>query len=206
MFSLLMRSQTFRRDLAVSVSNNYFGSNFLKASTLWASKYRESGDCCCESSGSGQSPGGGKSKHQISYTPYKAPPFQQHDLKNMTLNRPMSPHLTIYAPTNPAMTSIVERITGTIVTFYALMFACGSLFLSNGIETYVSMIQSLDLSRPLIFLIKLSLGAPFAFHYLNGIRFCLWNAGKLLSIKEVYDSANKVFIATAVLSVLFALI
>ncbi|KPJ06594.1 hypothetical protein RR48_14333 [Papilio machaon] len=30
----------------------------------------------------------------------------------MDLNRPMSPHLTIYAPTLPAMTSIAQRITG----------------------------------------------------------------------------------------------
>ncbi|XP_045531114.1 succinate dehydrogenase cytochrome b560 subunit, mitochondrial-like [Pieris brassicae] len=160
---------------------------------------------CSPDKGKSQGGGGSKSKYQITYKPYQIPEYKPHDKKNMDLNRPMSPHVFIYAPTEPAMTSIVERITGMILTFYALVLSCGTLFLSNGVETYVSIIQSLDLSRPMIFLIKLSLGAPFAFHYFNGIRFCLWNACKMLSIKEVNDSAKKVYIGTAVLSVLFAL-
>lgn len=84
------------------------------------------------------------------------------------------------------------------------MLSGGSLFLSNGVETYVSMIQSLDLSRPLIFIIKLTFGAPFVYHYFNGIRFCMWNAGRWLAMKDVYETARKSFTATAVVTVLFA--
>ncbi|CAK1553976.1 unnamed protein product [Leptosia nina] len=164
------------------------------------------GPCGCFDKGAASGSSGPKSKHQITYQPYRMPEFKPHDKKNMDLNRPMSPHLLIYAPTEPAMTSIVERITGVILTFYAILLSCGTLFLSNGVETYVSIIQSLDLSRPMIFLIKLSLGAPFAFHYFNGIRFCLWNAGKMLAMKDVQDSAKKVYIGTAVLSLLFAIL
>lgn len=42
------------------------------------------------------------------------------------------------------------------MTGYAIILAGGALFLTNGIETYVSVIQSLDLSRPSIFIIKVS--------------------------------------------------
>ncbi|KAM3969020.1 uncharacterized protein ACR2FA_003237 [Aphomia sociella] len=137
-------------------------------------------------------------KHQVTYKPYVKTHYSDHDYKNMALKRPMSPHLTIYGPTVPAMTSILQRITGTMTTFYALLLAGGSLFLSNGIECYVSAIQSLDLSRPTIFLIKIILGAPFAYHYFCGIRFCAWNAGKWLAMSDVYGTAKKCFILTAI--------
>lgn len=97
-------------------------------------------------------------------------------------------------------------VSGIIITFYGLLLACGSLFLSNGVETYVSMIQSLDLSRPLIFIIKIILGVPFVYHYFNGIRFCMWNAGRWLEMKDVYATAKKSFVATAVVTLIFALI
>ncbi|XP_068618831.1 succinate dehydrogenase cytochrome b560 subunit, mitochondrial-like [Battus philenor] len=154
--------------------------------------------------GAGGGKAGGKSKHSIRYRPYCPPPWKQHDIKNMDLNRPMSPHLTIYAPTLPAMTSIVQRITGVIVLSYTLLLAFGTLFLPNGIDSYVSMIQSLDLSRLVIFLIKIILGAPFVYHYFNGIRYCAWNAGKWLALTDVFETAKKSFILTAVFTVLFA--
>ncbi|OWR54272.1 putative succinate dehydrogenase [Danaus plexippus plexippus] len=175
------------------------GCNFL----------RYKGVCPPASSGPGAAKGSGPgkgAKHKITYQPYTAPPPTCHDFKNMSLNRPMSPHLTIFAPTLPAMTSIVQRITGMIITFYALLLSSGSLFLSNGVETYVSIIQSFDFSLPMVFIIKMMLGAPFVYHYFNGIRFVMWNAGKWLSIKEVYDSAKKSFVATAVLTLLFSII
>lgn len=62
-----------------------------------------------DSCGCGDSQGSGS---KIIFKTYVPPPKKTHDEKNMSLNRPMSPHLTIYAPTLPAMTSIVQRITG----------------------------------------------------------------------------------------------
>lgn len=58
--------------------------------------------------------GGGGGGHQIKYMPYVPLCDQDHDHKNMSLKRPMSPHLTVYAPTLPAMTSIAQRATGMI--------------------------------------------------------------------------------------------
>ncbi|XP_059059918.1 succinate dehydrogenase cytochrome b560 subunit, mitochondrial-like [Achroia grisella] len=145
-------------------------------------------------------------KHQVTYKPYVKPYYTDHDYKNMSLKRPMSPHLTIYAPTLPAMTSITQRITGAVTSLYALLVAGGTLFLSNGVESYVSAIQSLDLSSPSIFLIKLIMGAPFAYHYLCGIRFCAWNAGKWLAMKDVYATAQKCIILATIVTIFFAIL
>ncbi|XP_013136552.1 PREDICTED: succinate dehydrogenase cytochrome b560 subunit, mitochondrial-like [Papilio polytes] len=150
--------------------------------------------------------GAGGGKNTITYKPYTPPQYKPHDKKNMDLNRPMSPHLTIYAPTLPAMTSIAQRITGVVVLTYAIMVAFGSLFLPNGIDSYVSMIQSLNMGTFTIILLKMLLGAPFVYHYFNGIRYCAWNAGKWLALKDVYETAKKSFILTAVFTVLFSLL
>ncbi|XP_050360671.1 succinate dehydrogenase cytochrome b560 subunit, mitochondrial-like [Nymphalis io] len=200
MFPILLKARYFRENVALRILNNN-GSLLFPSIAYFNRRVVCSGKntCCDEKSGTSNS-------HRIMFQPYVPPPKKSHDDKNMSLNRPMSPHLTIYAPTLPAMTSIVQRITGIIVTFYALLLSGGSLFLSNGVETYVSMIQSLDLSRPLIFIIKIILGAPFVYHYFNGIRFCMWNAGRWLAMKDVYETARKSFIATAVVTLLFALL
>lgn len=64
------------------------------------------------SNGSGKS---SASKVTISYQPYIPPAIEAHDYKNMRIKRPMSPHLTIYAPNLTAATSIFQRITGKFV-------------------------------------------------------------------------------------------
>ncbi|KAJ8737293.1 hypothetical protein PYW07_000564 [Mythimna separata] len=144
--------------------------------------------------------------NSVKYVPYVSSHDPDHDHKNMTLKRPMSPHVTHYAPTLPAMTSIAQRATGAIITTYALGLAWGSLFLSNGAETYVSIIQSLNLGTFTIFLLKIGLGAPFCFHYFNALRYIAWNAGKFLDIKSVYDTSYKSMMVAGVFSLLFALL
>ncbi|XP_045784441.1 succinate dehydrogenase cytochrome b560 subunit, mitochondrial-like [Maniola jurtina] len=202
MLTLLLKSHGLRKPIQLLRTINNKWTWFVPSSTSLAN---DSGVHYKNPCGDGGGPSG-KAKHQISYKSYEPLVYTCHDAKNMKLNRPMSPHLTVYAPTLPAMTSIVQRITGLIVTAYAVLMAFGSLFLSNGVETYVSIIQSLDLSRPSIFVIKIILGAPFVYHYFNGVRFCMWNAGKWLDMKEVYSTARQSFIATAVVTALFALL
>ncbi|XP_035433145.1 succinate dehydrogenase cytochrome b560 subunit, mitochondrial-like [Spodoptera frugiperda] len=144
--------------------------------------------------------------NQIKFTPYVRPPPMDHDYKNMAVKRPMSPHLTVYAPTVPSMTSIAQRATGCVLTFYAFSLAVGALFFSNGVESYVSMIQSLGLGYISTVVIKLILGFPFAYHYFNAIRYVIWNMAKMLDMKSVYQTASQAAIAAVVLAFLFALI
>ncbi|XP_026331912.1 succinate dehydrogenase cytochrome b560 subunit, mitochondrial-like [Hyposmocoma kahamanoa] len=148
----------------------------------------------------------GGSKHKIIYKPYTKPCYMDHDHKNMTLKRPMSPHLTIYGPTLPAMTSITQRITGTIVTFYAVMMAGGALFMPCGIDSYVALIQSLNLPDALVIIIKFFLGLPFSYHYFIGIRYVLFNMAKFMVLKEAYQSAYIALVTSVATSAAFAVL
>ncbi|XP_049886100.1 succinate dehydrogenase cytochrome b560 subunit, mitochondrial-like [Pectinophora gossypiella] len=112
-----------------------------------------------------------------------------HDAKNMKLKRPMSPHLTVYGPTLPAMTSILQRITGTMVTMYALGMASVALFVPKGVTGLVEYIQSWDFPSVLIIGVKTIIASSFAFHYLFGIRFTGFNLGKFLEMKTAYSTA-----------------
>lgn len=79
---------------------------------------------------------------------------------------------------------------------YALLMAGGALFMPCGIDSYVAIIQSLNLPTIFIMIIKFVLGVPFAYHYCCGIRFVGFNMVKLLGLKEAYQSAY-IAIATA---------
>lgn len=93
-----------------------------------------------------------------------------------------------------------------MLTSYALLMSFGTLFLSNGVETYVCIIQSMNLGTMSVFLLKLILGYPFAFHYFNGIRYAMFNNVKLLDLKSLYSSGKQAVIGSIVLDVLFALL
>ncbi|XP_011553837.3 succinate dehydrogenase cytochrome b560 subunit, mitochondrial [Plutella xylostella] len=130
--------------------------------------------------------GGFKSRHDIKYQPYEAPCPEDHDAKNMRLKRPMSPHLTIYGPTLTAMTSIAQRISGIMLVGYYSLLAAGALLLTDGIDTYISLIQGLNLSETMVICIKFIIAFTFWYHYMNGLRFCIWNLAKMLDLKTVY--------------------
>lgn len=91
------------------------------------------------------------------------------------------------------------------MTFYSLMLASGALFLSNGIDTYVSMIQSLNLSSTSVFLLKLIIGYPFSYHYFIGLRFVGFSLNKLVDIKSALKTAKICIVLSVIGSFLFAL-
>ncbi|CAH0703697.1 unnamed protein product [Spodoptera exigua] len=82
--------------------------------------------------------------HEIKYKPYVPPPVMDHDHKNMALKRPMSPHLTVYAPTVPSMTSVTQRATDII-----RKAACGEL-LGSGDPTDLTPGMCLVLLSPIL--------------------------------------------------------
>lgn len=49
---------------------------------------------------------------KITFKKYEAPQDEHHDIRNERLNRPMSPHLTIYEYQLTSILSITHRITG----------------------------------------------------------------------------------------------
>ncbi|KAJ8921712.1 hypothetical protein NQ315_010622 [Exocentrus adspersus] len=109
-----------------------------------------------------------------------------HDERNMRLKRPQSPHLTIYAPQLTSMLSITHRFTGMALSAYAIALGLGAVVLPESIPHYIEELECAEIGSSCISAIKFILAFPITYHFWNGIRHLLWDAGKFLTIREVY--------------------
>ncbi|XP_034742833.1 succinate dehydrogenase cytochrome b560 subunit, mitochondrial [Etheostoma cragini] len=112
--------------------------------------------------------------------------------KNTKLNRPMSPHLTIYKWSVPMMMSITFRGTGVGLSGAISAFALAALVLPESYPYYLDLIHSLSVGPYLIGLAKFGLAFPVSFHTYNGIRHLFWDIGKGFRIPEVYSTGYTV--------------
>lgn len=110
---------------------------------------------------------------------------KDHDEKNMQLNRPLSPHLSIYAYELQSFMSITHRATGMVMTMGVAGFSVGALVLPNNLTYYLDAIAAMNLNPALIFGAKFLISLPLVYHTVNGMRHLTWDMGKLLHIKEV---------------------
>lgn len=86
----------------------------------------------------------------------------------------------------PFLNSIYYFLTGIMLVGYYSLLAAGALLLTDGIDTYISLIQGLNLSETMVICIKFIIAFTFWYHYMNGLRFCIWNLAKMLDLKTVY--------------------
>ncbi|XP_019748530.1 succinate dehydrogenase cytochrome b560 subunit, mitochondrial [Hippocampus comes] len=112
--------------------------------------------------------------------------------KNTTLNRPMSPHITIYKWSIPMMMSITHRGTGVGLSGAISAFAAAALLLPGSYPHYLDLIHSLSVGPFLIGLAKVGIAFPVSYHTYNGIRHLCWDLGKGFKIPEVYRSGYTV--------------
>nr|YP_009158680.1 succinate dehydrogenase subunit 3 [Syntrichia filaris]AKO73333.1 succinate dehydrogenase subunit 3 [Syntrichia filaris] len=122
----------------------------------------------------------------------------------MKINRPLSPHLTIYKPQLTSTFSIFHRISGA---FLAIMVFFSILFLKIG-----------DLNLTSYYLYRYAFSSTFYFHWLissvvnfsllalcyhmsNGIRHLLWDLGFFLELSKVYTSGIIMLFSAAFLAV-----
>ncbi|XP_048867212.1 succinate dehydrogenase cytochrome b560 subunit, mitochondrial isoform X2 [Brienomyrus brachyistius] len=124
--------------------------------------------------------------------------------KNTRLNRPVSPHFTIYRWSIPMMMSISHRGTGMALSTGISLFAVGALVLPGDYAHYLELIRSLSLGTPIIAGAKFALAFPVAYHTFNGIRHLLWDVGKGFKIPEVYRSGYAVLLLSLLSSVALA--
>jgi len=134
-------------------------------------------------------------------SPAEPPEELGHDEKNALLNRPLSPHLTIYKPQLTSMMSISHRISGLALSGCIIGLAACS-FCPLDMPHIVEHIQGMALPSPLIFTAKSVLAFPLAYHTINGIRHMSWDVGMGLTLKEVYMTGY----ATLGLTAIFTLI
>nr|ADD37889.1 Succinate dehydrogenase cytochrome b560 subunit, mitochondrial [Lepeophtheirus salmonis] len=138
-----------------------------------------------------------------SMTQEEVAPKESYWDKNKRLNRPLSPHLTIYKPQLTSMLSITHRGTGIFLT--GVVYAGGLIpfLLPSNFPTFL---QSLEVAPSLILLFKFGIAFPFAFHSWNGIRHLFWDMGIGLKIREVYSSGSLVVALALVTSVILTVL
>ncbi|CDO95908.1 unnamed protein product [Kluyveromyces dobzhanskii CBS 2104] len=117
--------------------------------------------------------------------------------------RPVSPHLTIYQPQLTWYLSSLHRVSGVFLAlvFYSVTIGFGvstvfglGLSTENLAQFYNEKVPSwMDLT------VKAGYGYLFAFHFGNGIRHLIWDAGKELTIKGVYRTGYAVLALTAIM-------
>lgn len=121
------------------------------------------------------------------------------DVKTQT-ERPMSPHLQIYAPTLTMMMSILHRITGLALYFGMLLLTLWLVAAASGEAyfTYVSALFGTWVGRLVLF------GYTWALihHMLGGIRHFIWDTGRGFELPVIEIMAKASLAASLVLTVL----
>ena len=114
--------------------------------------------------------------------------------------RPLSPHLQVYAWQIQMVTSIVHRTTGCILSVGALLIAWGLVALAAGPEAWAQFTASAR--SPLGFLILFGWTWAFAFHLINGIRHLVQDAGFAYKIQSFVRNSWVSVIGSLVLTAL----
>jgi len=100
--------------------------------------------------------------------------------------RPLSPHLLIYKKQLTSGMSIFHRITGVGLTFGLPVFVIWLMALARGPNYYAMVMGLLRTTVGQILLFGWTWA--FFYHFCNGVRHLIWDAGKMLSLKAVYIS------------------
>jgi len=109
-------------------------------------------------------------------------------LARQRLNRPVSPHLSIYRPQITWYGSALHRITGSILSGGLYVFATAYLISPLlGWHLESASIAAAFGALPLAakFAVKLGVALPFTYHAFNGVRHLVWDLGKQLTNKQV---------------------
>lgn len=118
--------------------------------------------------------------------------------KNKQLNRPMSPHLSVYKIQLTSTLSIFHRITGLATSVVLYGGGIGALFCSSlSFPEIVHMIQD-NVPQFIILTSKAGIGGSIIYHTLNGIRHLIWDVGYGFQLKHLYLSGYVVVALTAI--------
>ncbi len=114
--------------------------------------------------------------------------------------RPLSPNIQIYRPQLTSVLSIANRITGVVLSAYAVGLVIWLVAAASGPEAYAAMHSVIGswVGQILLF------ASTFAFflHLCGGIRHLTWDAGYGFSLRAIYTSGWTVVAATVVLTAL----
>jgi len=113
--------------------------------------------------------------------------------------RPLSPHLQVYAWQITMTMSIIHRATGIALAVGAFGLAWWLLAIALGGDSYAHF--SACLASPFGKFVLFGFTASLVYHLFNGIRHLLWDAGRGFDIPAVYRSGYTVWVLTAIVTV-----
>ena len=115
-----------------------------------------------------------------------------------TRERPLSPHLQIYKWQVQMQTSIYHRATGIILSFGALLMACGLVALAAGPESWIEFTRYAGSIPGLVVLLGFTWA--LSYHLINGIRHLLQDGGLGYRIPQFVRSSLISMIGSVVLT------
>ncbi|KAJ5538667.1 succinate dehydrogenase cytochrome b560 subunit [Penicillium frequentans] len=110
-----------------------------------------------------------------------------HRLAAQRLNRPVSPHISIYKWQFVSSASILHRITGILLS--GSLYAFGTLYLlSPNLGIHLDSTTMVDAFGALPTAVKIGVKfgttMPFTYHAFNGMKQLVWDTGRLLGKKQ----------------------
>jgi succinate dehydrogenase / fumarate reductase cytochrome b subunit len=100
-----------------------------------------------------------------------------------TVERPLSPHLSIYARQINMVMSILHRLTGAALYFGTLLLAAWLIAAAMGEAPFA--LVSAVFAHPIGTLVLFGYTWALAHHMLGGMRHLLWDTGRGLQIWQV---------------------
>ncbi|KAL5020009.1 hypothetical protein ScPMuIL_002901 [Solemya velum] len=108
--------------------------------------------------------------------------------KNRRLERPLSPHLSIYAKELTSGLSLIHRATGIAMAVGVTTISITLFALPGEFPTYIDFVKSLAVPAPIIIAAKYGLCFPVTYHYINGIRHLCWDWAMGFELGRVYKT------------------
>jgi succinate dehydrogenase / fumarate reductase cytochrome b subunit len=109
--------------------------------------------------------------------------------------RPLSPHLGVYRFAYTMALSITHRIAGVAMALGLAAMACWLMAAADGAAAYARLMSTY--SHWLFRLLLVGWLLAFLFHFANGIRHLLWDAGAGLEKAQARRSATLVIVVVA---------
>nr|YP_009040911.1 succinate:cytochrome c oxidoreductase subunit 3 [Neopyropia fucicola]AIB08131.1 succinate:cytochrome c oxidoreductase subunit 3 [Neopyropia fucicola] len=120
------------------------------------------------------------------------------------INRPISPHLTIYNPQRSSIFSIWHRISGVIM----LVLIVSPIFLLNQVHfSYVTIFSIHSLvdylfSPWLLTSVRWVVSTIFLYHVSNGIRHFFWDSVKHVNTRKMYKDSNYLLLFVLIVNII----
>lgn len=113
--------------------------------------------------------------------------------------RPLSPNIQIYRPQLTSVLSIANRITGVVLSIYAVALVAWLIAAAAGPQTYLTVHVFIRSWAGQILLFGCTFS--FFFHLCGGIRHLVWDTVHGFELRSIYASGWAVVAASVALTV-----